>query len=67
MFHSTNATMSDSNDNGEVAGENRLIALPSLSIKNLVKFHLIEVVPRMPFCLFLNQRYNGIASAPVSD
>lgn len=36
-------------DSGLSVGLNRAMTLPCLSTRNLVKFHLMLVVPRMPF------------------
>src|SRR5436190_11064953 len=42
------ASMSPRRDSGESLGAKRLITLPSLPTRNLVKFHLIVLVPRIP-------------------
>ena len=42
------ASMSPLQRSGESFGAKRLMTLPSLPTRNLVKFHLIERVPRMP-------------------
>jgi hypothetical protein len=54
-----------SNFKGEVVGAYRSTTLPSLSTRNLVKFHLIPSPRKPPFCDFkyLN---NGPASLPFT-
>ena len=50
---------------GEVVGAYRRMGLPSLSTRNLVKFHLI-MEPRKPPCLFLRYFHNKSASSPIT-
>ena len=59
--------MSPFSDSGESFGANRLITLPSLPTRNLVKFHLIERVPRMPGASAASHFQIGAAESPLTS
>lgn len=50
---------------GLVVGAKRSRGIPFLSIKNFVKFHLIEL-PNVPLCLCFRNLNNGSASSPFT-
>jgi hypothetical protein len=54
-----NFSISIAIDSGAVVGENRLRTSPAGEIKNLVKFHLMASVPRIPFSAFFRSLNNG--------
>ena len=51
---------------GVVCGEYLFITLPLLSIKNLVKFHLIASDPITPLASFFKCLNNGLALDPLT-
>ena len=48
LAFATSSRMSASNENGFCVGEYLLTGVPAASNRNLVKFHLTDVVPQMP-------------------
>lgn len=51
---------------GSVVGAYRLIGMPSLFTRNLVKFHLMPL-PKVPDCLAFKYLYKGAALSPFTS
>ena len=59
--------MSLLSDAGESLGAKRLMTLPSLPTRNLVKFHLIVRVPRIPGAFAVSHFQSGDAVLPLTS